>query len=163
LGRIQDPGATDGLVKISLEDDDPEIRLSAIDELQRTKPPVAVAQYVKALKSTDNPTINRAALGLAAMEDRSAIAPLIDVLVTSHKFKVGSNSNQISSTFSPAGGGGLSVGSKTSIITRTLANEAVRDALVKLSGVNFGYEKDDWKAWLVAQRQVETLDVRRGP
>ena len=164
LSQIGTFSALDLLVQVSLEDRDHETRLSAIDELARRKNPEVVNLYVKALKSKDNATINRAALGLAAMEDRSAIAPLIEVLVTTHKFKITQGSQAISSTF-PTGGsggpGGLSMGSKTSVVTRQYANEPVRDALVKLAGVNYNFDVDKWKLWLAAQQKEDSINIRR--
>lgn len=163
LGRIDSLAACDLLVQVSLHDVDQEIRLCAVDELAAKKQPEVVNMYLKALRTNDNPTINRAAAGLAAMEDSAAIAPLIDVLVTTHKYKVTEGSQGIATRF-PTGGsgaGGLSMGSKTTIVNQQVSNESVRDALVQLAGVNFNFDVDKWKAWQ-AQRQKEGLiNVRR--
>lgn len=164
LGQIDSPAARSVLVSLSLFDKDIELRYSAIDELAKTKDHDVVVQYVKALKNTENAIINRAAIGLAAMEDKSAIHPLIDVLVTTHTKTVQEGNGQIGAAF-PTGGsggpGGLSVGSRTVTTKQTLRNENVRDALVKLTGLNFQFEVDHWKAWHAAQKQDEAINVRR--
>jgi hypothetical protein len=164
LGRIDSPDARSILVDVSLKDANLELRLTAVDELARTKAPDVVPKYVKALKGADNPTINRAAIGLGAMEDKSAIGPLIEVLVTTHTTTTTQgNSQSISTTFNTGGQGpsGLSVGARKQTYTATLANEDVRNALTRLSGVNFNFEIDRWKAWHAAQRADAAVNVRR--
>ena len=91
------------------------------------------------------------------------MGPLIQSLVTTHKYKVTTGeSGQTSTSFSNAGPGGLSVGSRTEIITRRLSNRAVLDALVKLTGgVNFGFDEGQWKAWYASQMTHPGLDARR--
>ena len=78
-----------------------------------------MAYFVSKLssKKSDNPTVNLAGVALREMKDPSSIGPLIDALVTTHKFKVGSGGGEgsISPTFGngPGGsGGGLSMGGK---------------------------------------------------
>lgn len=164
LGRIDSPAARSVLVDVSLKDVNLEVRLSAVDELARSKSRDAVNLYVKALKNTDNALINRAAVGLAALEDKSAIGPLIESLITTHKQTVSQgNSQQISTSFSTGGGGptGLSVGSRKETVVKAFFNQDVRDALVRLAGVNFNFETDRWKAWHAAQRQDAAVNVRR--
>lgn len=163
LGRIDSPAARAVLVEVSLKDVNLEVRLSAVDELARNKSRDAVNLYVKALKSTDNDLINRAAVGLSALDDKSAIGPLIEVLVTVHKqTTMQGNGQSISTTFNTGGGpSGLSVGGRKETVSKTMFNNDVRDALVRLSGVNFNFEGDRWKAWHAAQRQDAAVNVRR--
>jgi hypothetical protein len=167
LGRIHTPAALDLLVTVSLEDPDLEVRLSAIDELEvHGKHPAIAERYIKALRADSNAMINRAGVGLAAVGDATAIGPLIESLVTTHKYKLPrqGNPNAISSTFRTdgGGGGGLSVGSKPpTVIVKTLANENVRDALVKISGANFGFDVDRWRTWHAAQKKADVLNARR--
>ena len=102
------------------------------------------------------------------MGDRTAVGPLIDSLITTHKYKiVTSNPGQMSTTFgngpgSSSPGGGLSVGGGPKIITRALQNEAVHDALVALAVVNYSFDVDQWKAWYATQRKRPTISGRRG-
>jgi hypothetical protein len=91
---------------------------------------------------------------------------LIDALVTTHKqtVRVG-KPGQIGSTFGTGGGspGGLSVGSKTVVLTHRVANRAVLEALIALSGgKNFNFDIAAWKSWYAAQQRGAQLDARRG-
>jgi hypothetical protein len=152
------------LIDLSLHDRDEELRLTALDELVRHKDPEMVNLYVKALKNKDIAVINRAAAGLAAMGDTSAIGPLIDVLAVHQRITVKEGSNAIASRFPTSGGGGpagLSMGTSTKVYERQVLNETVRDALVKLTGVNYGFDPEQWKAWHAAKRQQQAVSLRR--
>ena len=164
LARVNTPEALHILAKTSIEDPSDEVRLSSVEALKKTKSHDIVAFYVGQLTSRDNHYVNRAAVGLSHMGDRTAVAPLIDHLVTVHRYKIvtgNSNPGSISTTFSPSGGGGLSMGGGPKIIKKDIQNQAVLDALVMLTGVNFGFEVRQWKSWFAAQKQRETLDARR--
>lgn len=166
LARVNTPEAFRILAKTSIEDPSDEVRLSSVEALRKTKSHDIVAFYVGQLKSKDNSYVNRAAVGLSHMGDRTAVAPLIDALVTVHRFRIGpanSNPGSISTTFSPngGGGGGLSMGGGPKIIKKDIQNQAVLDALVMLTSANFGFEIRQWKSWFAAQKQRETLDARR--
>ena len=45
-----------------------------------------IVPYVNALKSKDNEVVNLAGLALGQLNDPAAISPLIDALVTTHKY-----------------------------------------------------------------------------
>jgi len=166
---IATPKALALLVQLSLEDPSEEVRLTALDYLAIEKHPDVVAQYVTALRSKENLSVNRAADCLRVMRSPTAVEPLIDALVTTHKHKIVSGSpDSINSTFNttPGGGGGaspggLSVGQSTRIITQRIQNHAVLDALIKLTGVNFNFDVPSWKHWLAARKEPANLDARR--
>ncbi|MHB1033033.1 MAG: HEAT repeat domain-containing protein [Pirellulales bacterium] len=163
LGRIGTQDAIHILARAAMEDRVEELRLSCLDQLKPGKHPEAVAVFIDALRSKENAIINRAAVGLAHMEDPRAIGPLIEVLITVHKIKVSEGApGQIGAAFSPSGGGGLSVGPKTKIVKYTMQNQAVLDALVALSGgANYNFDVRAWKTWFAAQKKPTTLDARR--
>lgn len=164
IARIGTPGAMDVLVGRSLEDRSEEVRLTSLDLLSEHKHPDIVGRYVKALRHKDNIMVNRAALGLARMEDPSAIAPLIDSLITIHKFAITSGSPGTSSSFgtgASSGGGGISMGQSTKIVKQQIQNAVVRDALVHLTGVNYNYDVRTWKNWYAAQKKDGGLNARR--
>jgi hypothetical protein len=102
-------------------------------------------------------------VALKEMGDPTAVGDLIDALVTTHKYKLpGGNPGQISTTFTPNGPGGLSVGgNRPTIVSRQLSNRPVLEALVSLTGVNFGFDKGKWKAWYAAQHRQPGMDARR--
>jgi hypothetical protein len=168
LGRISTPDAVKAIVEHSLDETNEEIRLTCFDQLTGNALHMAVPLYVTDLKSKENARVNRAGYALGKLGDKTAIVPLIDALITTHKFTVtegSSNPNQIGAGFSPGGGmspGGLTVGSKTTTIKRDLSNQQVLDALVALTGgVNFGFDQKAWRNWYASQRKPATVDTRR--
>jgi hypothetical protein len=168
LASIGDAGASSILTSTAVNDPVEEVRLTCLDYLKKQKNPDAVAYFVSQLHSKDNQIVNRAAVGLSAMGDRSAIGPLIDALTTVHKFKiVTSNSGgpgSMTNTFSKngAGGGGMAMGDAPKFFNRDLPNQSVLDALAMLTGVNYGFDKRAWHTWYAAQRQRNNVDTRRG-
>ncbi len=169
LGRLNAAAGMDALVDSSLFDADEEVRLAALDQIVSAKYKPAVARYVKALKSRDNPIVNRAAIGLAQLKDTAAVGPLIDALVTTHTFTVQKGQpGQISTGFAsgPAvgGGGGAFTFGGGGTETRTVAfeNRDVLQALVSLTGgTTFNYDVSAWKYWFAAQKKPTTMDARR--
>lgn len=157
----------------TIEDPDEEIRLSCLDVLKKTKDPDVVAFFIGKLnvklatrkyKKDANMMINRAALALGQMGDKSAVSPLIGMLITEHKEKITSGkANQTSATFDTrGGGGGLSMGTKTRIVIHPINNQDVLEALIKLTGVSFNFDVDAWEAWDDRQTQQAVPDTRRG-
>jgi hypothetical protein len=165
LGRINTPPGLEVLVNTSLLDEDDEIRIAALDQVVARDYKPAVARYVQALKHKQNPVINRAAVGLGAMKDPSAVGPLIDALVTTHTFVLQQGQpGQTTTTFGtgPNSGGFSMGGSSTKVIKRDFENRDVLQALVELSdGVSFNYDVRAWKNWFAAQKKPKTLDARR--
>jgi hypothetical protein len=171
LANIDAPEAAKSLAIASLYDPIQEVRLTCLDRLQTKTRPEVISYYVGKLKDKDNVTVNRAALGLARMKEFSTVGPLIDALVTVHKFKIAKKGgdNATSSTFGTGpggggapGGGGLAMGGGPTIIRQSISNQSVLDALVILTGQNFNFDKQAWKYWYAAQKKpAEGLDARR--
>ena len=165
LGQVDSAAALKALVETSLSDADQEVRLSCLDQVIRSKNPDAVTLYIIALKSKSNVKVNRAAHALRELGSPEAIHPLIEALVTEHKFKVttGTQSGQTSATFSPNGGGGLAFGGKgPKIIKQAIQNRQVLSALIVLTeGSNFEYNVDSWKAWYASNQRTQTFNARR--
>ena len=166
LARIGTPGAKEVLAYAGLHDPVPEVRLTCLDHLKKEANPEVVAFFIDQLRHANNDVVNRAGLALEQMGDPTAIGPLIDALVTIHVMKVQtSNPGQISTTFGTGGTaspGGLSVGGGgPRNIPYPVQNRTVLDALVSLTGVNYGYNVDLWKAWYAAQKRRPDLDARR--
>jgi hypothetical protein len=167
LGRLQADSGMKALVATSLFDVDDEIRLSSLEEIVERQYKPAVSQYVRALHDADNTIVNRAAVCLGSLKDPAAIGPLIDALVTEHKFTVQKGQpGQTTTTFAQGpggtGGGGFTFGGGgVEIVRRTFENRDVLAALVELSGQSYGYDERAWKRWYAAQRKPESLDARR--
>lgn len=174
LGHIGSSAAIQALAAIALDDPADEVRLTALDHLEKLPHEAAVSLFIQKLKDKDNTKVNRAAVGLARMHDASAIPPLIDALVTTHKFQIitAQPPGSTTATFggqtggigggSGLGGGGLSVGGGPKFITQAIQNPSVLDALVTLTdGVSYQYNIPQWKAWLATQRKARLSDARR--
>jgi len=162
LDRLNVPPSLDALVKVSLFDNDEEIRLAAVDALASRDYKSGIEQYKKALGHKDNAVVNRAGEALGAMKDPSAIGPLIDALETTHTFQI--NKGSPATTFGTgANSGGFNFGGGGVEIRKIkFQNSAVLAALVELTdGVSFNYDVKAWKYWFVAQKKPKTLDARR--
>jgi len=163
LAKIDNPDAAKALAITSIYDPVEEIRLTCLDRLETKKRPDIVSYYVGKLKDKDNRIVNLAGLALGRLKDPSSIGPLIDALVTTHKFKIvkAGGDNATSASFG-SGGTGLSAGGGPKIIRQNIPNQTVLDALVAITSQNFNFDKPAWKYWLAAQKKApDTLDARR--
>lgn len=169
LGPLDHNAAIQTLVAYTL---DPEIKIDIRDEcldyLINANRPVQILPFVQALNSKDNVVVNRAGYALGRIGDAAAISPLIDALVTTHKYQVQPESGggqQISAGFNPSGqgGGGLSMGGKgPQIVKLDKQNDRVLQALTQLSGnQNFDYDEQAWRAWFVDLQMRERINARR--
>lgn len=173
LSQIDSPAAVQALTRFALMDREAEVRETSIDELVRRKSPDIVSSFSKSLRSKNNVVVNRAAYALGRMGDTAAVGPLIDALVTTHKFQVqqqsagGTNASfgrPGSGGSSPSGWGpgGLTMGGGPKVVHQQLRNQAALDALVALTGgVNFDYDSSAWKYWFAQQRQQQEIQARR--
>ncbi len=170
LAQLDHPVAVQTLVSYSLDPDmGRETREQCLDYLTNGKHAISVLPYVQALKSKDNRVVNLAGRALDQIGDPAAISPLIDALVTTHKYQVqpeSSGGSPIGAAFgSGAGmsGGGLSMGgSGPKVITRAEQNDSVLRALIKLSGKkNFEFDKQAWRAWFVDMQMRQHYNARR--
>lgn len=163
LARIGTADAWRILAIRSLEDPVEEVRLTCLDHLKKEKHPDVVAYYVgKLKKQKKNQVVNLAAAALGQMGDDSAVGPLIDSLVTVHKYKFTSGkAGQTSAGFDNTGGGGMTMGSSTRIVSVPMQNQAVLDALLALTGVNFSFDVQAWKYWRASKTKRPPLDARR--
>jgi hypothetical protein len=162
LAKINSPEAAMGLAVASMEDPVEEVRQTCLDRLQTEKRPEVVAHFVSKLRAKDNPTVNLAGAALGRMKDPSAVGPLIDALVTTHKFKIPKAGGDKSMTTAfGSGGTGMSMGGGPTIISKQFANQAVLDALTAITGQNFAFDQAAWKHWLASQKKPETIDARR--
>lgn len=161
--RLNHPTAIDALVQLSLYDDEPEIRHQSLEYLIRTGRRGLTTPYARALKDRNNEIVNRAGAALGQIGDASAAGPLVDALLTNHRFKVvEGNPGQQAYTFSPQGSGYSFGGSGPKYEWRPLRNPEVLAALVKLAdGASFDYDQGQWRRWLAAQTKQHVVDVRR--
>jgi hypothetical protein len=168
LSKIDTFEAAMSLALAAIYDVDEEVRASCLDNLQTKPRPEVVAYFVGKLKDKDNVIVNLAAIGLGRMKDPSATGPLIDALVTAHKYRVvnpageGGTNAQFGSGPGGQHTGGLSVGGGPKYVTQHIRNQSALDALVAITRRNFNFDKQAWKYWYAAQKKApEGIDARR--
>ncbi|NMC22037.1 MAG: HEAT repeat domain-containing protein [Thermogutta sp.] len=167
LARIDSPEAKRALAVLAVEDPVEEIRLACLKSLAESKFPESVPYFIGRLRDNNNVIVNRAAAALKAMGDKTAIPALIDALVTTHRVVLPPlQSGSLGTTFSRSSDGrsatGLSAGgNQPRVIRRQVPNREVLEALVELSGQNFGYEPDVWKRWYAQERHRAALESTR--
>jgi hypothetical protein len=119
------------------------------------------------LKHKDNQVVNRAGYLLGELEDRSTVPDLIEALTTVHRFQLPSGPN-MQASFGPTATGapglnGFGAGDRPKFVDRELQNGSVRQALMKLTGVDFGFSEPAWWNWYGTQRLPEAVNLRRSP
>jgi hypothetical protein len=146
--------------------ENPEVRRTCFDEIQ--KHPVAKQALVGFYASRLNPqhdiaTINAAALALGEIDGRSALPQLIEALVTVHtETKTINAPGPTFGTMGNVNGTQFGWGTQKLKEVQTSQNQEVLNALIKLTGVNFQYHKDTWRAWLIESRRTTSFNARRG-
>jgi hypothetical protein len=158
LGRINTHEARGPLAACAIDDPVEEVRLSCLDELQTQKDEGVTAYFVGRMrdKHTSNAVINRAGVALGRIKDPSCIETLIEYLVTTHSEVIQNpgGPGAMTTTFGTKGtpGGGLGMNQKPTVIRRSLQNQGVLDALVAITGQNFGYDQRAWNTWYANQK-----------
>jgi hypothetical protein len=160
--RIDSRQTIEALAHLALEDADEEIREQCLEYLLESRSPGIASLFVRALTSKENEIVNRAAVALQTIGDSSAISPLIDALVTEHRY-VMDNGTQGNHAYSMSSSGGFSFGGRgPRIERRRLKNPAGLTALVRLSeNANFGYDEAAWQTWLASRAKLDQVDLRR--
>jgi len=168
LAKLPPGLATPTLCRIAMNESDPSIQDACLEELKRQGTHSVLPGFIAELKSKDNGRVNRAAECIGRLGDKAATLPLINALITEHKFLVQPGNappGGMSATFSPGGGpggGGLSMGGKPQLIKQPLKNSGVRNALTTLHpGVNFQYDIEAWRKWYVQSQTTSIVDLRR--
>lgn len=167
LAQIATPAAVQVLAARALHDPAEQVRLACLDHLRKQLHPNLIRYFVKELDSRNNSTVNRAAVALGRLGDRSAVGPLIDALVSTHAETIQQGSpGTMTTTFAKGPGssamGGLSVGGGTTTFTQLMRNQAVLDALVAITGENFGFDQQAWKYWHAMWKRQAALDAQQG-
>ena len=163
LSQIPHQTTINVLVNHVLYDPLEEVRVQSLEYLIDSTHPGTSSSFVRALQSQENLVVNRAALALQEIGDPSTIYPLIDALVTEHKFVLGAGpSGGDRYEFSPSSGAFSFGSSGPRIEKRLLKNPSVLSALVILSdGKSFDYDQPRWHTWLAAQQTSTRVDMRR--
>ena len=81
LGAIEGPEASEGLVRLVLNEPSEDVRQATLAELTSRSDPELASRFVKALKSNDQLVVGRAAWALAALGDESSVPRMVPVLL----------------------------------------------------------------------------------
>jgi len=163
LSHIRGPEGMVTLVSVAVDHADPETRILAVERLMVISPEMAAQAIAGALGGADNARINRAAEALGRLGSASAVGSLIDALETEHVVVAGAGApdGAMSATFTPSGGG-LSMGGGPKRQKVVVQNQRVLEALVRITGENFDWNTDAWRAWLANRQMPPDFDPRRG-
>lgn len=172
LGRFQTDESTLNLTVIALVEPDNSLRYDAVTELVKRDDPRVVAQLRKALQSDSDALIRNAAVALARMKATSAIPELIDNLkvqrrklteVTVRRYfgamemdfgrdttvtlPRGNRVRYVPTIGLGAAGAFVSSESEMQMQEVTVFRTEVQQALVAITGQNFGFEEAAWRRW----------------
>ncbi len=152
LGRFDSHDARGPLAVCAIDDPEKDVRLSCLDILEKQKDD-AVTKYFEARmrdKHASDETIDRAGEGLGRIKDPSSVATLVHY-VSYERTEVipsGGGPGSMTSTFGKNGGpSGLSMNAQPKTRQRTVQCRGVLDALVTITGQNFGYDPRAWLTW----------------
>lgn len=159
LGRIGNAGAIRILADCAMEDQVAEVRHECLQQLKRNPAASSGDHFVGFLRNKDNAVVNRAGEALKYVGGPSAISPLINALVTTHKRIV--MPPKPNASFDNRGGTNLSAGGGPVEVKYQVENRAVLEALVALTGVNFGFDEKAWSRWHAAHRREGNTNTRR--
>jgi HEAT repeat protein len=164
LAAIGNGEATKILVERALVDPDEEVFYYCVAKLAQLAPPHIGDPFVAALKDNNNAKVNRAATALAKLDDKSAISPLIDALVTTHN-QVVDHGEYTSAGFGTSGTA-MQKGDGLELKVYHVHNQPVLDALSKLTGADFGFNKQSWRYWHAQEKIAKeagkpVVDARR--
>ncbi|MGL4512320.1 MAG: hypothetical protein ACRCT8_04460 [Lacipirellulaceae bacterium] len=163
---LPSPATLGAVARVAIDDDNPETRAAAAEALQAAGERGAqglAGPFVGALGAKSNETVNRAADALALLGREQSIGPLIDALVTVHKFRVGNDGGGDTYSMNTGTGQYSFGGGGPKVISQPLENPRVLEALVGLTGENFGFDEPAWRAWLASRQIDEQFDLRRDP
>lgn len=160
LGNIPGKQTIMLLAAAYMEEPVEDLQLTCLDLLHGS--PLATQYFVGLLNDKKPEKINKAGYALGSLGDPTAIAPLIRALNTVHKYRIQKGgSGQMSTGFDSRGGMSFGAGGSVEIRDVPSQNRAVLDALVKITGQNYGFNEAQWRNWHAAQRRYEHVNSRR--
>jgi len=183
VGQVEGAVAAKALLDFSMNDPDDEVFHACVEQLAPRATPPVVRRLAHTLKDNNNVRVNRAALALSQLGDKSVISPLIDALVTTHQHvKAGSGATTMAMTSGPqASNGSLHRSSSQhfldgvpsnfsnrtdngSVTTYQATNQEVLKALTSMTGVSFGFDQRAWRNWYAVEQrrqQPSSVNTRR--
>jgi hypothetical protein len=179
LSHFPQDEATMNLSVLALVDPDADIRRRALLEIQRRNDPRVVPQFRRALSTDSDALVRRAAIGLGALKAAAAVPDLIEVLTVQREKPIevpvrayfAQYPNVFNGSTQITLGGALPVNYQAAVIgipaiagnflfpptlvlTRdvTVFRSEVRQALVAITGKDFGFDRAAWRRWYEEQQ-----------
>ncbi len=157
LSQFENVDAARALATASVLDPYDQVRNACLNSLRHFGRELAISSYIGYLNHKNNVIVNIAADGLRDLTAENAILPLVDALITKHIQEnkgAGINASPTSGTFSMGGPGAVEV---------ELRNPSVSNALQRLTGQSFGFDRGAWMAWYASVHAPPAGDLRRDP
>lgn len=154
LGQMPGPKPVEPLVRLSIYDSEHDIRIAARGAIQPEQRRRAQDLYVHELYVESNRAVRRAAAGIREVGDMSAVPALVWALTTRHcgltqgSFRM-ANGERVPSYVPADMAPDPRIPFSISSCSRKewVANPEVLDALKKITGQDFGFDKRAWAAW----------------
>ena len=154
LGRFNTHEARGPLMVAAIDDPSDDIRLACLDELEKQKDDAVTKYFVYRMndKHASDDTIDRVGIALGRVKDPTSVPSLIEHVYYKRTEVIpnsGGGPGSMSTTFNKNGGpgGGLSMNAKPKTVDRWVQSRGVLDALVAITGQNFGYDYRAWQTW----------------
>lgn len=161
--RVPHGACVTALSRLALDDPDEETRMLCLELLAKADTPGLAEPFIGGLRSKSNDRVNRAATALEAIGATGAVPALVDAIATRHTFTPRPTAPG-EQTYTLRQGGGFTFGdNRPKPVTRDVNNPAVLSALIKLTGMNFAYDKAAWSRWLSSRGAAAPIDLRRDP
>ena len=186
LNGIEGEESTNAILEIALTDKVAGNRQAAIEALEPRKSAPLVAKVAGKLKSNENQEVRHAADILAKLGDSSVVPPLVDALISTHQrihdpsmeekldALAAPSVRTVETVILPDGtmvrrhipynvGPNLNLGPNIpdrQVIVTEQKNGEVLDALIALTGENFGFNKSAWLDWLASQYRANASKAK---
>jgi hypothetical protein len=154
LGRFNAHEARGPLAIAAIDDPFEEVRLQCLDQLEKQKDDAVTKYFEHRMtdKYASDDTIDRAGVALGRIKDPSSVAVLVKYVAYERTEVIpnsGGGPGSMTSSFNKNGGpgGGLSMNAKPKTYQRQVQCRGVLDALVAITGQNFGYDSRAWQTW----------------
>ncbi len=153
LGRFNTHDARGPLAVCAIDDPLEEVRLSCLDILEKQKDEAVTKYFEHRMtdKHASDETIDRAGEALGRIKDPTSVATLVKYVAYERTEVIpqsGGGPGSMTTTFGKNGGpGGLSMNAQPKTRQRLVQCRHVLDALVTITGENFGYNSQAWQTW----------------
>lgn len=157
LANIDTGPARQFLHQTTFSDPDLEVFYYCLKRLAARKTPRLIEDVVLVLQDPNNERVNRAAVALERLNDRRAVAPLIEALITVHQRRLPGklSPDATAASFSADGNSSFIQNEAPQIQIVRVQNQQVLSALTSLTGTTFGFDQKAWRYWYNQELQAE--------